>query len=131
MDKYTLILYWIIKSMKSFNLFVKWPWLKRGWPTSNLINLKLFNKWLTQAIVKNKIITDYIEYLYKQWLDIMFLYKIFLEARKQSDVKNIIYSSKFGYYKDYHINSLSLEWFDLSLDELEYDTSKVVWDTEA
>lgn len=131
MDKYTLILYWIIKSMKSFNLFVKWPWLKRWWPTSNLINLKLFNKWLTQAIIKNKIIIDYIEHLYKQWLDIMFLYKIFLEARKQSDVKNIIYSSKFGYYKDYHINSLSLEWFDLSLDELEYDTSKIVWDTEA
>jgi len=131
MDKYTLILYWIVKSMRTFHQFVKRVHIKKWWPTSNLLNLKLFNQWLTQAIVKNKIIVDYIDHLYKQWLDIMFLFELFLESRKESNAKKIIYSSKYGYYKDYNINSLSLEWFDLSLDELEYDTSKVIWDTEA
>lgn len=130
MDKYTLILYWVIKSMRAFHQFVKRVHIKKWWPTSNLLNLKLFNQRLTQAIVKNKIIIDYIEHLYSQWLDIMFLFELFLESRKESNIKKIIYSSKFGYYKDYHINSLSLEWFDLSLDKLEYDTSKVIWDTE-
>lgn len=131
MDKYTLILYWIIKSMRTFHQFIKRAHIKKWWPTSNLLNLKLFNQWLTQAIVKNKIIVDYIEHMYTKWLDIMFLYQIFLKTRLRSDNRNVIFSSKIGYYKDYHINSLSLEWFDLSLDELEYDTSKVIWDTEA